>query len=76
MNSQEILQSCMHVTLTTRPWGVHGGKIKQLLEQTILWNGQHGHNNKEIPGESETFKQVVHTQVQNNRNTNKECLLT
>jgi hypothetical protein len=54
----------------------YGDKTRGVLEQTILWNGQHGHNTKEIPGESETFKQVVHTQVQNNRNTNKECLLT
>ncbi len=42
----------------------------------MLWNGQYWQSNREIPGESKTFKQVVHTQVQNNKNTNKECLLT
>jgi hypothetical protein len=31
----------------------------------MLWNGEHGHTNKEMPDESKTFEQVVHTQVEN-----------
>jgi hypothetical protein len=27
----------------------------------MLWNGQHGQNNEDVPDESKTFKQVVHT---------------
>jgi hypothetical protein len=41
----------------------------------MLWNGQHGHTNKEIPGESKTFKQVVHTSWEQQKHE-KEWLLT
>jgi hypothetical protein len=60
----------MHVTWITRPWG---DKTRQVLEHTILWNGKHWHNNKEIPGESKAFKQVVHTDVGDNTQTKVCC---
>jgi hypothetical protein len=34
----------------------YGDKTRWVLEQTRLWNGQHWHNNKEIPGELGTIK--------------------
>ena len=27
----------------------YGDKIRQVLERTVLWNGQHWHINKELP---------------------------
>ena len=29
---------------------------RRVLAHTMLWNGQHRHNNEDIPGESKTFK--------------------
>jgi hypothetical protein len=46
------------------------------LEHTMFWNGQHWQSTKEILGESKSFKQVVHTQVENKTSMNKESLLT
>jgi hypothetical protein len=40
-----------------------GDKTRRVLEQTMLWNGQRGRDNEEIPGVS---KSVVYTQVGNN----------
>jgi hypothetical protein len=34
----------------------YGDKTRQVLEQTMLWNGQHGQNNMEIPGELGTIQ--------------------
>jgi hypothetical protein len=42
----------------------------------MLWNGQHWQSTDEVPGETKTFKQVVHTQVENKTSMNKESLLT
>jgi hypothetical protein len=42
----------------------------------MLWNGEHGHTNKEMPDESKTFEQVVHTQVENKTSMNKELMFT
>jgi hypothetical protein len=50
----------------------YGDKTRRVLEQTMLWNGQHRHSNKEIPGESKTFKQVAG----NNASMNTESQLT
>ena len=54
----------------------YGDKTRQVLEQTMLWNWQHRHNNKEMPDESKTFEQVVHTQVENKTSMNKELMFT
>jgi hypothetical protein len=34
----------------------YGDKTRQVLEQTMLWNGQHWQSDKEIPGVSKTFQ--------------------
>jgi hypothetical protein len=52
----------------------YGDKPRQLLEHTMLWNGQQWQSNKEIPGESKAFKQVVHTRVGENTQTKVCCL--
>jgi hypothetical protein len=55
----------------------YGDKTRQVLEYAMLWNGQQWwQSNNEILGESRTFKQVVHTQVENKTSMNKESLLT
>jgi hypothetical protein len=33
----------------------YGDKTRRVLEQTMLWNGQHGHNNEDVPDESKTI---------------------
>jgi hypothetical protein len=38
-----------------------GDKTRQCLEQTMLWNGQHWQSDKEVPGESKSFEEVLHT---------------
>jgi hypothetical protein len=43
----------------------YGDKTRQVLEQTMLWNGQHTHDNNDTLDESKTFKQVC-IQVENN----------
>jgi hypothetical protein len=40
----------------------YGDKTRLVLEQTMLWNGQRRHSNKEIPGKSKSLKQVMHEQ--------------
>ncbi len=34
----------------------YSDETRLVLEQNMLWNGQHGHNNKEIPGELGTIQ--------------------
>jgi hypothetical protein len=38
-----------------------GDETRAVLEQIMLWNGKHRRDNKEIPGEFKSFKQVEHT---------------
>jgi hypothetical protein len=68
MHAREIFQEesiCISVTLTTMPWGVHmATKLGWSLKHTMLWNGQHWQSNKVMPGESKTFKQVVHRSLE------------
>jgi hypothetical protein len=39
----------------------YGDKTRRVLEQTMLWNGQHWQSDKEVPGESKSFEEVLHT---------------
>jgi hypothetical protein len=75
MHVQEVLLPILHACdLDEQALGcTYGDKTRRVLEQTMLWNGQ---RNKKIPDESRTFKQVVHTQVENKTSMNKESLLT
>jgi hypothetical protein len=52
-----------------------GDKTRQVLEHTMLWNGQHWQSTKEVLGESKSFEQVLHT-VENSTNMKKESMLT
>jgi hypothetical protein len=54
----------------------YGNETRRVLEQTRLWNGQHWQSTDEVPGETKTFKQAVHTQVETKKSMQKESLLT
>ncbi len=67
----------MHVTLTTRPWGVHMvTKLGNAWSRPCCGMGQHWQSTDEVPGETKTFKQAVHTQVETKKSMHKEPLLT
>jgi hypothetical protein len=78
MHVQEVLLPIMHACdLDHQALGcAYGDKTRRVLEQTMLWNGQRRHNNNEIKYGSKSFKQVVHTQVENKASMKKEPLLT
>jgi hypothetical protein len=63
MHAQEILlrQSCMHVTLTARPWGVH---VEMKLGESLNRQGCGMGSVGATTGESKTFKQMVHRSLE------------
>ena len=51
----------MHAYNIGHKAGVFMVTSRQGLAYTMLQNGKHRHSNEDIPDESKTFKQVVHT---------------
>ncbi len=63
MHAGEMLlqQSCMHVTLNARPWGVHSGKLGESLNTACCGMGSTGTATRRYQMDPRHFKLVVHT---------------
>jgi hypothetical protein len=78
MHAGEILlrQSCMHVPLTARPWGVHvETKLGNALSRPCCGMGSTGRVIRRYQENPSHLRRCC-TQVENNTHVHEECLRT